>query len=131
MNAVDHKGERALEVALKARQPSLARTLVEHQADLIARDSRGLTLLQSAVLKGDYYSAEFLIEQLEVSGCAQRLCDPLRLEDNSKSIEDLKEFEGCTVLHLVARHKSQEMVAVAARLLHAGIDQNLQDNRGW
>ncbi|XP_043269006.1 rabankyrin-5 isoform X2 [Venturia canescens] len=131
VNAVDHKGERALEVALKARQPSLARTLVEHQADLIAKNSRGLTLLQSAILKGDFYTAEFIIEQLEISGSARRLCDPLRFEETTKDSEGLKEFAGCTVLHLIAKHKTQEMINVAARLLQAGIDPNLQDNRGW
>lgn len=131
VNAVDHKGERALEVALKARQPSLARTLVEHQADLIAKNARGLTLLQSAILKGDFYTAEFVIEQLEISGNAQRLCDPLRFDETSKDVESLKEFAGCTVLHLIAKHKTQEMINVAARLLQAGIDPNLQDNRGW
>ncbi|XP_057341018.1 rabankyrin-5 [Microplitis mediator] len=133
VNAVDHKGRRALEVALKSRQPSLARTLVEHQADLSAKDSTGLTLLQSAIYKGDSYAAEFIIEQLENSGACQRLCDPLRLNINNKDNVDetLKQFEGCTVLHLVSRHNAPDMIAIAAKLLQAGIDENLQDHRGW
>ncbi|XP_034934332.1 histone-lysine N-methyltransferase SETD1A-like [Chelonus insularis] len=130
VNAVDHKGRRALEVALKSRQPSLARTLVEHQADLCAKDSKGLTLLQSAIYKGDSYAAEFIIEQLENSGTSQRLCDPLRLNDKDLD-ETFKLFEGCSVLHLVARHNTPDMIAVATKLLQAGIDENLQDNRGW
>ncbi|XP_012273711.1 rabankyrin-5 [Orussus abietinus] len=131
VNAVDSKGERALDVALKARQPSLARTLVEHHADLSAKDSRGLTLLQSAVLKGDSYSAEFIIEQLENSNGLQKLCEAVKIPENAKDSLDLREFEGSTALHLVAKHKSQEMMAVASRLLQAGIDPNLQEHRGY
>ena len=116
---------------MKARQPSLARTLVEHQADLVAKDSRGLTLLQAAVLKGDSYAAEFIIEQLETSGNAQRLSDPLCIDATANNIESLKQYEGCTVLHVAAKHNNQEMLTVASKLLQAGIDQNLQDNRGW
>ncbi|KAK0087935.1 hypothetical protein PV325_013711 [Microctonus aethiopoides] len=135
VNAVDHKGRRALEVALKTRQPSLARTLVEHQADLSAKDSRGLTLLQSAIYKGDSYAAEFIIEQLENSGASQRLCDRLKINDNidddNYNDDSLKEFEGVSVLHLVSKHNTPDMIAVAAKLLQAGINENLQDNRGW
>ncbi|KAG8035383.1 hypothetical protein G9C98_006829 [Cotesia typhae] len=129
VNAVDHKGRRALEVALKSRQPSLARTLVEHQADLNAKDSDGLTLLQSSIFKGDSYAAEFIIEQLENSGACQRLCDPLKLTGSSD--EALKPYEGCTVLHLVSRHNSPDMLAISTKLFQAGINENLQDARGW
>ncbi|XP_015593022.1 rabankyrin-5 isoform X2 [Cephus cinctus] len=131
VNAVDSKGERALEVALKARQPSLARTLIEHQANVCARDARGLTLLQSAILKGDSYSAEFIIEQLENSGNAEKLSHPIQFLDNNKDIEDIKEFEGCTALHLIANHDTEDMTSVASRLIQAGIDPNIQDHRGW
>ncbi|XP_063992491.1 rabankyrin-5 isoform X1 [Diachasmimorpha longicaudata] len=130
VNAVDHKGRRALEVALKSRQPSLARTLVEHQADLSAKDSSGLTLLQSAILKGDSYAAEFIIEQLENSGASERLSDQLIFDKNSDD-KGLSEFEGCTVLHLVAKYNTPDMVGVAAKLLQAGINENVQDKRGW
>ncbi|CAD6231483.1 GSCOCG00001432001-RA-CDS [Cotesia congregata] len=129
VNAVDHKGRRALEVALKSRQPSLARTLVEHQADLNLKDSDGLTLLQSSIFKGDSYSAEFLIEQLENSGSCQRLCDPLKL--SASCSDSLKPYEGGTVLHLVSRHKAPDMLLISTKLLQAGINSNLQDSRGW
>lgn len=128
---MDHQGRRALEVALKSRQPSLAKTLVEHQADLSAKDSRGLTLLQSAIFKGDSYAAEFIIEQLENSGTSQRLCDPLYIDDRETAEDSLKNFEGATVLHLVTKHNNPDMINVARKLLQAGIDENIQDNRGW
>lgn len=120
-----------LEVALKTRQPSLARTLVEHGADLSAKDSRGLSLLQAAIFKGDSYSAEFVIEQLENNGNMKELCEPMKLTRNVKDIKNPEELEGCTALHLITKHNSENMLTVASRLLHAGIDPNLQNHRGW
>ncbi|XP_072754807.1 rabankyrin-5 [Anoplolepis gracilipes] len=131
VNAVDHKGETALEVALKSRQPSLARTLVEHGANLSAKDARGLSLLHSAILKGDSYSSEFIIEQLENNSNVQKLCEPVNIIESAKNTADLKQLEGCTALHLVAKHNTESMLAVGSRLLQAGIDPNLQDHRGW
>ncbi|XP_046739305.1 rabankyrin-5 isoform X1 [Diprion similis] len=131
VNTVDSKGERALEVALRARQPSLARTLVEHRADLGARDPSGLTLLQSAILKGDSYSAEFIIEQLEISNNTQKLCEPVRIIPEAKHAKDLEKYVGCTALHLTAGHKTQDMTSVAIRLIQAGINPNLHDHKGW
>jgi len=128
---VDHKGETALEVALKTRQPSLARTLVEHGADLSAKDARGLSLLHSAILKGDSYSSEFIIEQLENNGSVQKLCEAVKINEDAKNIANLKQLEGCTALHLVTKHNTENMLAVGSRLLQAGIDPNLQDHRGW
>lgn len=128
---MDHKGETALEVALKTRQPSLARTLVEHGADLSAKDTRGLSLLHSAILKGDSYSSEFIIEQLENNGSVQKLCEAVKINEGAKNVADLKQLEGCTALHLVAKHNTENMLAVGSRLLQAGIDPNLQDHRGW
>lgn len=104
--------------------------MVEHQADLSAKDSKGLTLLQSTIQKGDSYAAEFIIEQLENSGACQRLCDPLKINSNEDD-EELKKFEDCTVLHLISKHNTPDMVAVAAKLLQAGINENLKDKRGW
>nr|XP_034176394.1 rabankyrin-5 isoform X1 [Osmia lignaria] len=131
VNALDHKGELPLEVALKTCQPSLARTLVKHGADLNAKDSKGLTLLQAAIIKGDSYSAEFIIEQLQNSGNVQQLCNPLKLTGNTKDIKNPEELEGCTVLHLITKHSSENMLSIASRLLQAGIDPNLQNHKGW
>lgn len=128
---MDEKGERALEIALKMRQPSLARTLVEHRADLCARDPRGFSLLQYAVLKEDSYSAEFIIEQLENSTNTHKLSDAVHLVDGCNGYEKLKEYDGCTALHLVTKYKAEDMLAVASRLLQAGVNPNLQDSKGW
>ena len=117
MNRLDQRGETALEVALKSRQPSLARTLVEHRAELCARDARGLSLLQSAILKGDSYAAEFIVEQLE--------------NGPTRGLDQPNERDGRTALHLLARHTGQDMLAVAARLLKAGLEPNSQNNEGW
>ncbi|KZC07909.1 Ankyrin repeat and FYVE domain-containing protein 1 [Dufourea novaeangliae] len=131
VNALDNKGELPLEVALKTRQPSLARTLVGHGADLSAKDSRGFSLLQAAIFKGDSYSAEFIIEQLENSGNAQELSEPVKITGSTRDIKNPEEFEGCTALHLMTKHISESMIAVGSRLLQAGIDTNLQNKKGW
>lgn len=115
VNVVDHKGEMALEVALKTRQPSLARTLVEHGADLNAKDARGLSLLHSAILKGDSYSSEFIIEQLENNGSVSKLCEAVKINESAKNAADLKQLEGCTALHLVAKHNTENMLAEIGR----------------
>ncbi|KAK9304700.1 hypothetical protein QLX08_004104 [Tetragonisca angustula] len=131
VNALDYKGEMPLEVALKTRQPSLARTLVEHGADLSAKDSRGLSLLQAAIFKGDSYAADFIIEQLENNGNTKELCETMKPAVNARDIKNLEELNGCTALHLITKHNSENMLAVASRLLQAGIDPNLQNHRGW
>ncbi|XP_076282442.1 rabankyrin-5 [Lasioglossum baleicum] len=131
VNALDNKGEMPLEVALKTRQPSLARTLVGHGADLSAKDSRGFSLLQAAIFKGDSYSAEFIIEQLENSGNIQQLREPVKIIKSTRDINNPEELEGCTALHLVTKHSSEDMTAVGSRLLRAGIDPNLQNQKGW
>lgn len=131
MNVLDQKGETALEVALKSRQPSLARTLVEHQANLSSKDTKGLTLLQSAILKGDSYSAEFIVEQLENNGNSQKLSESVKIHEGTGNIDELEDIQGCTALHLITKHKSTDMLAVASRLLQTGINLNVQDKRGW
>ncbi|XP_054012865.1 rabankyrin-5 isoform X2 [Hylaeus anthracinus] len=131
VNALDQKGEVPLEAALKTRQPSLARTLVEHGADLSAKDLRGLSLLHAAIFKGDSYSAEFIIEQLEKIGNMQQLCEAVKITGNAQDIENPEDLEGCTALHLVAKHNTKNMLAIGSQLLQAGIDPNLQNQKGW
>lgn len=120
-----------LEVALKSRQPSLARTLIEHGADLNAKDSRGFSLLQAAIFKGDSYAAEFLIDQLESNGNATQLSEVIKISGNTREIQNPEELEGCTALHLITGHNSEDMLTVASLLLQRGIDPNLQNHRGW
>lgn len=125
MNVVDQKGETALEVALRSRQPQLARTLVEHRADLSAKDNRGLSLLHSSIVKGDSYSAEFIVEQLEkpTGPCSPKLSEIVA--DNGP-----EGCEGCSALHLLATSRGTDMLAVVSRLLRAGVDPNHQNRKG-
>ncbi|XP_011501853.1 PREDICTED: rabankyrin-5 [Ceratosolen solmsi marchali] len=120
VNMLDQRGETALEVALKSRQPSLAHTLVEHHANLSAKDARGLSLLHSAILKADSYAAEFIVEQLESNGLARK-----------KDLDEPSSIDGKTALHLLTAHTSQDMLTIAERLLKAGVDTNAQSHDGW
>lgn len=57
MNGLDNKGELALGLALKARELGIARTLLHHNADPDARDSKGWTILHRAVERGNLTSS--------------------------------------------------------------------------
>ncbi|XP_058788653.1 rabankyrin-5 [Phymastichus coffea] len=118
VNRLDNKGERALEVALATRQPGLARSLVEHKADLRAKDPRELTLLHSAIVKADSYAAEFIVEQLERGR-------------RGAPIDEAQASSGRSALHLLAKHTSADMLQVARSLLRAGVDPNARTHDGW
>ena len=51
-----------LEIALKEKQESIARTLVNHGCNINSPDHDGFTLLHRAVEHGDEFGAIFLIE---------------------------------------------------------------------
>ncbi|KAJ1524187.1 hypothetical protein ONE63_010710 [Megalurothrips usitatus] len=120
LNAVDGRGELPLDLALRDQQTSLARTLVEHGADLDAQDSRGWTLLHCAIERGDSFAANFLLEK----GAAPALRTPAR---------------GDTALHMVAGLSPDttaagvlaELTAVAELMLRQGLDPNLQNKQGF
>lgn len=65
VNQLDGRGELALDIALCAQQTSIARTLVEHQADLNARDTRDYTLLHRAVERGVYSTVTYIRNFME------------------------------------------------------------------
>ena len=52
LNELDNRGDLALDLALKDRQLGIAKTLLEHNADADARDSKGWTILHRAVERG-------------------------------------------------------------------------------
>lgn len=54
LNELDSRGELALDLALKDRQMGIARTLIEHNADPDARDTKGWTIFLRAVERGGY-----------------------------------------------------------------------------
>lgn len=53
LNAVDGRGELPLDLALRDKQTSLAKSLVDHGADVDATDARGWTLLHCAIERGE------------------------------------------------------------------------------
>ncbi|XP_067015008.2 rabankyrin-5 [Anabrus simplex] len=120
LNQLDGRGELPLDVALRDQQTSIARTLVEHQADLDARDARGWTLLHRAVERADSYSASFLIE-------------------HGASVSTATPDQGNTALHMAASyspHTAEEctitaMTDVAKQMLAKGLNPNLQNKEGF
>ncbi|KAJ9588899.1 hypothetical protein L9F63_017777 [Diploptera punctata] len=120
VNQLDGRGELPLDLALCAQQTSIARTLVEHQADLNARDTRGYTLLHRAVERGDGYSARFLIE-------------------HGASVSTVTPELGDTALHMIASYSPNSsevdvitsMTEVAKQMLDKGLDPNLQNKQGF
>lgn len=55
-------GELPLDLALRARNGSIAATLLQNNADINIRDSRGETLLHRAIKHQDAFSALFLLD---------------------------------------------------------------------
>ncbi|PSN52924.1 hypothetical protein C0J52_03016 [Blattella germanica] len=114
VNQLDGRGELPLDLALCAEQTSIARTLVEHQADLNARDTRGYSLLHRAVERG------FLIE-------------------HGASIVTVTPELGDTALHMIASYSPgtsepdviTAMTDVAKQMLEKGLDPNLQNKQGF
>lgn len=120
LNAVDGRGELPLDLALRAQQTALAKTLVEHGAEADAQDSRGWTLLHCAIERGDSYAASFLLEH----GAAPALRTPAK---------------GDTALHMVAALSPDTtdaavldaLTEVAAAMLRKGLDANVQNKQGF
>ncbi|KAK3918454.1 Rabankyrin-5 [Frankliniella fusca] len=120
LNSVDGRGDLPLDLALRDQQTSLAKTLVEHGADLNAQDARGWTLLHCAVERGDSFAATFLLEK----GAGAALRTP---------------GKGDTALHMVAALSPDTtdgrtlaaLTEVAAVMLSGGLDPNLQNKQGY
>ncbi|KDR22440.1 Ankyrin repeat and FYVE domain-containing protein 1, partial [Zootermopsis nevadensis] len=120
VNQLDGRGELALDIALCAQHTGIAVTLVEHQADLNARDTRGYTLLHRAIERGDQYSASFLI-------------------DHGASVATETPELGNTPLHMIATYSPNTsetdiitaMADVAKQMLEKGLDPNLQNKQGF
>jgi len=119
-----------LEIALRERQESIARTLVNHGCNINSPDHDGYTLLHKAIQHGDEFAATFLIE----SG------------SNVKAVT-ISDKE--TALHLCAKYKpwsgtssyvkdrcdsnmtsSEGMARVCKLLVEKGADPNAQNSRG-
>ena len=111
LNETDKSGELPLDLALKTKQEEIAKTLVQHKANINATDSKGRTLLHRAIQRDDHFSAQFLI----------------RYEASVNSSDS----GGDVPLHLCADKVNSEGIAKTARLLlDSGADPNMQDVSG-
>ncbi|EEC09893.1 ankyrin repeat containing protein [Ixodes scapularis] len=109
LNELDDGGSLPLDLALSTRQESIARTLLNHKADVNATDYKGHTLLHKAIERGDEFSALFLVE-------------------HKASVDLAVPLEKETALHMVAGFKAsqgtpQGMDRVASSLLQHGDTQ--------
>lgn len=119
LNEVDGQGDLPLDLALATKQESIANTLVNHRANVNAKDNRGRTLLHKAIIRGDEFSATFLI-------------------DSNASVNMTMPPDKETPLHLVASCNPKNgnpevlkgMATVASKLLEHGANPSLQDNNG-
>lgn len=62
MNLWGPDGDLPLDLALRAKNASIAATLIQHNADINIRDNKGDTLLHRAIKQDDSFSALFLLE---------------------------------------------------------------------
>ena len=112
VNEIDNSGDIPLDMALKSKQESVARTLVNHKANINQIDSKGRSLLHRAVERKDEFAANFLIDN-------RANCDAMIATDKR------------TPIHLIAGQDHDEgMVRVALNLLAHGADPNYQDASG-
>ncbi|GFY63345.1 rabankyrin-5 [Trichonephila inaurata madagascariensis] len=119
VNEFDDQGDIPLDLALSTGQESIAKTLVNHKANVNQTDTRGWTLLHRAVNREDEFSALFLIE-------------------NKALVNVTTPSEKATPLHLVSSFNpknssssvTEGMARVASKLLEYGADPNLQDING-
>uniref|UniRef100_A0A1B6G1J7 FYVE-type domain-containing protein n=2 Tax=Cuerna arida TaxID=1464854 RepID=A0A1B6G1J7_9HEMI len=120
LNSLDNKGDLPLDLALQAREMSIATTLLENGADPDCRDTHGYTLLHKAVNRGDDHAAKFLLE-------------------NRASVSLVTPNNGDTALHLIATCSPETtleetisaMAEIAQLLLDRGLNPNLQNKMGF
>lgn len=105
-------GELPLDLALRARNLGIAKTLVQHNADVNIRDSRGETLLHRAIGRQDSFSAVFLLNNN---------CDATLTTRNGND----------SALHLIAGATDiEEGVTIAEKLVNKNANVNAQNRQG-
>lgn len=62
VNVWSANGELPLDLALRGHNDGIARTLIQHNADIDIRDRNGDTLMHRAIKQDDSFSALFLLE---------------------------------------------------------------------
>lgn len=90
LNEFDNEGNIPLNLALLSRNEGIANTLVSHSCDLDLVDPSGNSLLHLAIMRGDTFSASFLIK------------------NGANTILARKESQE-TPLHLVASYKPSQV----------------------
>ena len=116
LNETDDHNDLPLELALRSRQESIAKSLIKHHVDVNKIDSNGLSLLHSAINRGDVYSSLFLVEQgISINLQSNR-------EDGSRT----------ALMYLASSSNlSSEMLNLAEKIIGtANINVNLQDSEG-
>lgn len=112
VNEVDRDGDIPLDIALKSKQEGVARTLINHKANVNIVDNKGKSLLHRAIERKDEFAANFLI-------------------DNNVSCDTMTALDKETPLHVIsAQELDAGMTAIASKLLAKGADPNYQDNSG-
>nr|CAI5848966.1 unnamed protein product [Callosobruchus analis] len=113
VNTWSPQGELPLELALRARNSSIATTLVEHGADVNAKDSEGDALIHRAIKKECAFGALFLLKHN---------CDV--------SITTRSEHD--TPLHLLAGANSiEDCELIAENLVNTYVNVNCQNRQGY
>ncbi|KAG1657884.1 Rabankyrin-5 [Nymphon striatum] len=113
LNEQDSEGNLPLDLALKDKQDSIAKSLLNHGVNVNATDNRGRSLLHKSIERFDKYSSLFLIE----NGASVNCCTPI---DNESP------------LHILAKIPEKDIASshlqdVASALIEKHADPNLQD----
>lgn len=104
-------------MALLEKDVEIAKLLIDKGANLNAKDIDGSSLIQSAILREDLFTAEFLIE-------------------NSCDINQVNDLNGEGILHSICsimdRTKRNEIMRIAQKILILpNIDTNIRNNKGF
>ncbi|XP_060532687.1 rabankyrin-5 isoform X2 [Cylas formicarius] len=113
VNVWSQSDELPLDLALRGKNDSIASTLVQHNADVNLRDSRGDPLLHRALKRDDSFAALFLLD----NNCDATLST--RSENES-------------ALHLVACAPNlSDSAKIAEKLINKNVNVNAQNKLGY
>ncbi|XP_017786383.1 PREDICTED: rabankyrin-5-like [Nicrophorus vespilloides] len=113
VNVWSPNGELPLDMALRCHNGSIAKTLVEHNADIDIRDAAGETLLHRSIKQDDSFSALFLLESK---------CDATLTTRN----------ENESALHLIAgTNNIEDAIKIAEKLINRNANLNGQNRHGY
>ncbi|KAL3271269.1 hypothetical protein HHI36_021760 [Cryptolaemus montrouzieri] len=113
VNTWNDNDELPLELALGAKNSSLANSLLQHHSDVNIRDKDGETLLHRAIKSKDSFSALFLLDNMV---------------DTTLTAPKTKDSS----LHLLAGSTDLEQAdLIAAKILKSGININAQNIQGF